>query len=142
MAGHLPTGHSAKGSDESIPTIIPGDEMEDKQQLFHNLVQLAAVDGKFTDEEVQLLVDKAELWGLPNAEFETALASLDEGDIALKVPASRQERIELMKQLILMMAADGELADLEKSLCAAASASMNLTSDEFVAIVDDLVGKR
>ena len=115
--------------------------MDNKQQLFHNLVQLAAVDGKFTDEEVQVLVRKADLWGLPDAEFETALACLGEGHFELKIPTQRHERVELMKQMILMMAADGELADLEKSLCAAASASMEFTPEEFSAIVENLIGE-
>ena len=112
----------------------------DKQQLFHNLVQLAAVDGKFTDEEVQFLVNKAELWGVPTAEFETALASIGGPEIELKIPADKLERVEMMKQMILMMAIDGELADAEKSLCAAASAGMDLSSEEFAAIIESMIG--
>ena len=111
----------------------------DKQELFHNLVQLAGVDGKFTDEEVQLLVYKAELWGIPSAEFETALASLCNGEITLNIPIHKNERVEMLQQMILMMAIDGELADTEKSLCAAASASMEFSSEEFSAIVDAMI---
>lgn len=110
-----------------------------KQQLFHNLVQLAAVDGKFAEEEIQYLVARAEEWGIPNEEFETALASLTNEEIELGLPDEKPDRIEMMRQMILLMAVDGELAETEKRLCAAASASMELTSDEFSAIVDSLI---
>ena len=111
----------------------------DKQQLFHNLVQLAAVDGKFTEEEIQLLVAKAEQWGIPNDEFETSLAAVGGEEIELKIPGDKPGRVELMRQMIQMMAVDGELADAEKSLCAVASAGMEFSAAEFAAIVDSLI---
>ena len=48
----------------------------DKIALFHNLVQMAAVDGKFTDEEIRFLVLRAESWGIPSEEFDLAMAGL------------------------------------------------------------------
>jgi len=111
----------------------------DKQQLFHNLVQLAAVDGKFAEEEIQFLVARAEQWGIPNEEFETALASLGDGEIEMKIPETKEQRVDMMREMIQLMAIDGDLAETEKRLCAAASASMGLTSGEFSAIVDSLL---
>lgn len=113
----------------------------DRQQLFTNLVNLAAIDGKFTEEEVQFLVGRAEMWGIPSDEFETALAGINE-EITLKLPETKANRIELLTEMIRLMAADGELAETEKGLCAAASASMDITSEEFVAIVDSLTRSR
>ncbi len=113
----------------------------DKQELFHNLVQLAAVDGKFTEEEIHFLVRRAEQWGIPNDEFETALASLDDNGIQLKMPAEKDERIEMLGLMIKLMAVDGELAETEKRLCAAASASMEITSEEFSRLIDDLLSE-
>lgn len=112
----------------------------DKQKLFHNLVQLAGVDGKFTEEEIQLLVRKAELWEIPSGEFETALAALDTGEISLNIPAGESDRVELLKQMILMMAIDGELAEIEKSLCATAAATMGFSAEKFAAILDSMIG--
>lgn len=109
----------------------------DRQQLFVNLVNLAAIDGKFSEEEVQFLVNRAEMWNIPSDEFETALAGL-ETEIQLKLPEEKAQRIELLKEMVRLMASDGELAETEKSLCAAASASMEITSEEFSAIVDSL----
>lgn len=113
----------------------------DRHQLFTNLVNLAAIDGKFTDEEVQFLVDRAERWGIPSDEFETALAGINE-EIALKLPEKKSDRVNLLTEMIRLMAADGELAETEKGLCAAASASMEITTEEFEAIVDSLTRSR
>ena len=110
----------------------------DKQQLFINLVNLAAVDGKFTEEEIQFLVVRAEIWGIPTDEFETALAGLH-NEIQLKLPDDKESRIEMLREMIRLMAADGELAETEMGLCAAASASMEISNTEFVAIVDSLL---
>ncbi len=114
----------------------------DKQKLFHNLVQLAAIDGKFTEEEIQLLVARAEEWNIPTEEFETSLASLGHGEIELEIPESKEDRLHMMREMILVMAVDGELAEAEKRLCATASAGMQLTSEEFAGVVESLVGKR
>ncbi len=110
----------------------------DKQYLFTNLVNLAAVDGKFTEEEIQFLVNRAEMWGIPTEEFETALAGLH-NEIQLNLPDDKTARVEMLKEMIRLMAADGELAETEMSLCAAASASMEISSAEFAVIVDSLL---
>ncbi len=112
----------------------------DKLQLFINLVNLAAVDGKFTEEEIQFLVARAELWNIPNDEFETALAGL-QNEIQIKLPDEKSDRIEMLKEMIRLMAADGELAETERGLCAAASASMEISSAEFAVIVDSLINQ-
>ncbi len=111
----------------------------DKIELFHNLVNLAAADGKFTQEEVDFLVARAQAWGISNDEFETALAGINEGQIEITVPESHDDRVQLMREMIALMAADGELAEMEKSLCATASARMDFTIDEFNQILQDVV---
>ncbi len=110
------------------------------QQLFHNLVQLAAVDGKFTEEEIRFLVDRSERWGIPSDEFETALAGLD-SEIELQMPESKEDRMEMLREMIRLMAVDGELAETEKRLCAAASASMEISGSEFSAIIEGLLNE-
>lgn len=111
----------------------------DHVELFHNLVNLAAVDGKFTQDEVNFLVARAQAWGIPNDEFETALAGIDEGQIEITVPENHDDRVRLMREMIALMASDGDLAEMEKSLCAAASARMDFTIDEFNQILQDVV---
>ena len=59
--------------------------------------------------------------------------------VELQLPMEKDDRRELMRQLIHMMAIDGELAQVEKELCATASAKMELTSEEFTQILDSLL---
>ena len=108
------------------------------KDLFRNLVKMAAIDKKFAPEEVNYLAQKAEGWGIPEGELEGALAEMAEGDISLVIPESMADREHLMKEFIRLMAIDGELAETEKQFCAFASAKMELTSEQFIAIVEDL----
>ena len=62
-------------------------------ELFHSLVNLAASDGKFAEEEIQFLADRAEKWEIPKGEFETALAGISEGNFELKVPEDYDARV-------------------------------------------------
>jgi uncharacterized tellurite resistance protein B-like protein len=117
---------------------FPVDPME-KTDLFANLVNLAAADNKFTEEEVRFLVDRANRWGISNDEFETIMAGIEEGGIQLQVPDTYDGRIELLKEMLRLMAADGELAAVEKSLCARVSNRMNLSTEEFKSIVDEVI---
>lgn len=114
----------------------------EKIELFHSLVNLAAVDNKFTDEEIQFLVQRAELWNIPGDEFETALVGIAEGKLEVKIPESPDSRIEMLKEMIRLMAVDGELAEMEKRLCAYASAQMDFTSPQFSQILDDVLKNR
>ena len=113
----------------------------DKVALFHNLVNLAAVDQKFADEEVEFLAKRAEEWGIPAGEFETALAGLSEGNIEVTIPDSHHDRVVLLKEMIRLMAIDGELAEVEKRLCAHASGRMDLTSKQFAEILDEVIAE-
>ena len=113
----------------------------ERVELFHNLVNLAAVDGKFTDEEVRFLAARAERWNISADEFETAMAGLTTGEIQVKIPEDNVARIELMKEMIRLMAIDGELAETEKRLCALASAKMDFTGPQFDKILDSVIGE-
>jgi uncharacterized tellurite resistance protein B-like protein len=113
----------------------------DHLQLFHNLVNLAAADNKFTEEELEFLAVRAENWGISNDELETAMVGVLMGHARIELPESREDRIELLSEMIRMMAADGVLADIEKRLCATASARMNFTTAEFERILDSVLAR-
>ncbi len=108
-------------------------------EIFHSLVNLAAIDRKFTDEEVAFLVERANRWNIPTSEFETALAGISEGNIEISIPEDHDERVALMKDMIRLMAVDGELAETEKRLCAQASGKMDFTSQQFGQILDEVI---
>lgn len=109
------------------------------RDLFNNLVNLAAADGKFTEEEVELLARRAEFWGISDEEFETAMAGISTGSIEIRLPESRTDRITLLKEMIRMMAVDGELSPVEKQLCATASARMEFSTHEFNTVLDQVL---
>ena len=113
----------------------------DKLETFHNLVNLAAVDNKFTDEEVEFLARRANEWNISNDEFETALAGITEGQLEVTIPEGFEERILLLKEMIRLMAVDGELAEMEKRLCAHASGRMDLTTQQFGQVLDEVIAE-
>ena len=110
-----------------------------KLELFHNLVNLAAVDGKFAEEEITFLAVRAERWGISHDEFETAIAGLMSGQLEISLPDTQAKREELLKELIRLMASDGDLAEMEKQLCATASAKMGFSTGEFRKLLDQVM---
>lgn len=114
----------------------------DRTELFHNLVNLAAVDHKFTEEEIAFLIARADRWGISTDEFETALAGISTGKIQIQTPEDYDARVALMKDMIRLMAADGNLAETEKQMCAHASAAMDFTSIQFGEILEQVLHER
>ena len=110
-----------------------------KIELFHSLVNLAASDNKFTDEEVRFLVQRAEQWNISSDEFETAVAGISTGEIEVKIPESFEDKVLMLKEMIRLMAIDGELAETEKRLCAYASGQMEFSSAQFAQILDEVI---
>ncbi len=111
----------------------------EKVELFHNLVNMAAVDSKFTDEEIEFLVDRANRWNIPNDEFETAMAGISTGEIQVNIPEDHDKRVQLLKELLRLMAVDGEMSESEKRLCANVSGRMDFTSQQFSQILDEVI---
>ena len=112
----------------------------DKLSIFHSLVNLAAADKKFTEEEVRFLLERAEQWNIPTEEFEVALAGVSEGNIEVVIPESHHDRVVLLKEMIRLMAVDGHLAGVEKDLCATASGKMEFSGEQFSQILDEVLG--
>jgi len=108
-------------------------------ELFHNLVNLAAVDNKFTDEEIQFLAERAEKWDISSDEFETAIAGISTGELQVKIPESFEDRVVMLKEMVRLMAVDGKLAETEKRLCAYASGRMDFTTQQFAQILDEVI---
>jgi len=50
-----------------------------------------------------------------------------------------EDKVELLKNMMHMMAIDGVLAEEEKRMCAMASAHMGFSSGQFDEILDDLL---
>ena len=110
-----------------------------KLELFHNLVNLAASDLKFTDEEIQYLADRANEWDIPNDEFAIAMVGVTEGEFEINLPEAEEDRVELIKEMVRLMAADGELAETEKRICATSSGRMGFSTEDFSRILDEVL---
>ena len=113
----------------------------DKLATFHNLVNLAAVDNKFTDEEIEFLARRANEWNISNDEFETAIAGITAGTLEVTIPDGYEARVMLLKEMIRLMAVDGDIAEMEKRLCAHASGRMDLTTQQFGQILDEVIAE-
>lgn len=112
-----------------------------KIELFHNLVNLAAADKKFTEEEIGFLVERANQWGIATDEFETAMAGISTGKIEVTIPDRYEDRVQLMKEMLRLMAVDGKMPEPEKRLCAQASGKMDFTSQQFNQILDEIINE-
>lgn len=107
--------------------------------LFTNLMALASADGKFTQEEISFLMVRAEDWGISQEEVEVVLSATQAGETEMTIPDSDEDRIDMLQQMIYLMAVDGELAESEKRICATVSAAMNFSAADFNKIVDSLL---
>ena len=107
--------------------------------LFKNLMVMAAADGHFAKEEIDFLSLRASRWGLDDQQFDEALAYASQDDADLLIPETREERLELMRNLLLMMAADGVLAPQEQTLFARAAAKMEIDPGELDRLIDELL---
>ncbi len=109
--------------------------------ILKNLVIMASADGAMTEREIALLVDRCAELGLGELELEKAVSfALSEG-AALKLPTVHAEKISMLSDLMRVMAADGELSEVEKRLFALAAAKMSIDRDEIEKLIDRLVGK-
>lgn len=113
------------------------------EQLDHlkNLVIMAAADGTLTEQEIALLVDRASALGLDEEDLEKAIAYALSGEAKLKFPIDRNEQNAMLADLMKMMAADGELQEIEKRLFALAAAKMGIAKDDLEKLIDELVDR-
>ena len=110
----------------------------EKRELLQNLVLMALADGHIHDEELKLLGTRAKLWELEEGVIDQVFADARAKKFTLGVPESNSKRIEMMRELVRMMAVDGELAELEMKLCAVAAAVMELKPMQMARILDSL----
>jgi uncharacterized tellurite resistance protein B-like protein len=113
------------------------------QQLdrLKNLVIMASADGSLTEREIALLVDRCAELGMGELELEKAVSFALSDEAALKLPTQHADKIAMLSDLMRVMAADGQLSEVEKRLFALAAAKMNIDRDEIDKLIDRLVGK-
>jgi uncharacterized tellurite resistance protein B-like protein len=60
----------------------------------------------------------------------------------MKLPRAPEDQERLLSDLIKIMAADGDLDEIEKRLFAVAAAKMNVQQDHLDQLITKLVGKK
>jgi hypothetical protein len=108
-------------------------------QRFENLLSVALADGRLTEREMRLLSERAREWRLDDHQFTVAVNHCLERPGHLRIPDSREERAELLRDALSVMASDGQLMDAEKRLFAFIAARMEFSAAEIDAIIMELV---
>ena len=104
-----------------------------------NLVIMAAADGRLSQAEIALLIDPCAELGLKETDLESAIDYALCEKPALKLPPTKEEKEELLSDLLRTMAADGQLREVEKRLFAVAAAKMSVSAADIEALIDRLV---
>ncbi len=111
------------------------------QDVFLNLLIMAAADGRIAESELRLLAHRAAEWGITDEQFEDAIEKAASGRAELTVPNDPEDRTLLLKELVRMMAADGQLSDSEKELFAVFSSAIGIGDDELNRLIDEVIGE-
>ena len=110
----------------------------DRIEKLRNLLVMALADRSMTDREIQYLSDRAAHWGLTTHQFTEAIHTALEKQGNISIPETQAERMELLGELMKIMAADGKLADVEKELFARAAVAMNVSLVELNRMIDKI----
>ena len=111
--------------------------MEHLERL-KNLMIMAAIDRKLTDEELELLERYARRWNIGGDEYSAALEYASDEEAVFTLPEAHGERLRMLGDLVRVMVADGVLAEVEKQLFAVAAAHMGVTDAELNEVFDSL----
>ena len=104
-------------------------------ELFNNLVVMAAVDGEISDEEAAYLAQRAVNWGISESEATQAIKNAMGNQRDFSVPPTKEGRVEVLREIIKMMAIDGKLEPVEKELCASAAVAMDISQAELKDVI-------
>ena len=107
-----------------------------KIELLRHLLTMAAADGGVSEGELKMLGQRAVSWGVSDEQFGELLGEASRGDLPLVIPESIDDRETLIKDLVRMMAADGQLHDDEKKLFAVVASQMDVDSAELNLMID------
>ena len=109
--------------------------LQRKRQL-RNLVVMALADGSLGEREVNLVADRCAELGLGESELQEAIKYGLRDDAALELPSDADQRDQVMRDLIMMMAADGRIEESEKRLFALAAVRMGMSTEHLNLLID------
>lgn len=117
-------------SDSSLPS---------RQRQLRNLVVVALADGQFDEQEVNVIGRRCGQLGLGASELQSAIASGLDEHAALSLPSDPAERIELMRDLMQVISADGLIHEGEKRLFALAAVKMKISSTDLDRLIESFL---
>lgn len=118
-------------------TAMSSEKLARRRQQLRNIVVMAFADGSLGEREVALVADRCAELGLDEYDLRKAIEFGLSEDASVQLPSDREEKIELIRDLVRMMAADGRLDESEKRLFALAAAMMSMSPAEIEQIIDD-----
>jgi uncharacterized tellurite resistance protein B-like protein len=113
----------------------------DPADSFRNLLIMAASDGRMSESELRMLSHRAAEWGITDDDFEQAIQDAIDGRAELTLPSESHERIEILKDLIRMMGADGRIAEGERHLFALASSILGVEASVLNRLIDEVLAE-
>lgn len=123
-------GCSRRGGRGLSCSVMEDQSITKRLRQLRNIIVMALADGSIGEREVNLVADRCEQLGLGESHLQDAMAYGLGDDAAIEIPHDPEEREDLMRDLILMMAADGHLAENEKRLFALAAVRMGMSSSD------------
>lgn len=85
-----------------------------------NLMSVAVVDGKVTQEEQQIIRNIANEYGLTDEEFdfcaETCNECIEKGTVVIEPPQSDNEKIKMIRNLVTVMMVNGDINESEREI--------------------------
>lgn len=116
---------------------LTGLSREQKRSYIQSLYTIACVDGDFAEDEQALLFALAQRMELSAEEFEAAIPTgpFTPSDIEIHAPEDLEIRIQWLRNLILMVAADGVLTPTEYQTCMYFAGKLGFPAQ----IVDDVL---
>ena len=112
-------------------------EREKKLSHLKNLVFVAAADGHIDKSEQLFLSQVAQKFGISAEEFNAIMA--EPGKIQFTPPATEPEKIEQLRELIVMMLADGSIDKREVGICLDVAMAMGLPPEMVAAMTKQVI---
>ena len=106
--------------------------------LLRNLFIMAFADGEISPEELHLLAEHRDRWGMSKTQFEATLREAESPSARLQLPDDHDDRRQLLSDMAAVMAADGRFTNLEKNVFALAAVRLEITGEELDEILDEL----
>lgn len=83
-----------------------------------NLMNLACTDGKISEQELQVIGNIAQAYGLTKEEYDrcadTCNECLKKGTVVMEIPKNDEDKATFIKNLVFTMMADGVISDSER----------------------------